>query len=134
MKNKWLAIILVLELCGVCSFSARAQDTSARGNLGGLVYDATKGLVPGASVTITGPIGSLSQNTTEQGSFLFSALIPGFYTVKVQKQGFKVSEVNGVEVLINKTTSMEEYIVNGEHTQVLVDTADNLHEVMYASV
>ncbi len=126
MKNKWLAIILVLELCGVCSFSARAQDTSARGNLGGLVYDATKGLVPGASVTITGPIGSLSQNTTEQGSFLFSTLIPGSYTVKVQKQGFRASEVKGVEVLINKTTSIEVDLQTGEVTQVVEVSAANL--------
>ena len=126
MKNMWLAISVALVFCVGSSCSTMAQDTSARGSLGGLVYDATKSLVPGASVTITGPIGSLSQNTTEQGSFLFSTLIPGFYTVKVQKQGFKVSEVKGVEVLINKTTSIEVDLVTGELTQVVEVSAANL--------
>ncbi len=68
MKNKWFVISLALAvLWGVSSFSATAQDkSSARGNLSGLVYDATKALVPGAEVTITGPIGSLTQTTTEE--------------------------------------------------------------------
>src|SRR6266851_854333 len=106
MKSKWLVIGLVLTFGAIFSMSVAAQDQgSARGNLGGLVYDSTKALVPGAQVTITGPIGSLTQNTTGEGSFLFSTLIPGNYSVKVQKAGFKLASTKGAEVLINKTTS-----------------------------
>src|SRR6266851_53473 len=115
MKSKWFVFFLVLALCGVCSFSAMAQDQgSARGNLSGLVYDSTKALVPGAQVTITGPIGSLTQTTTEEGSFLFSTLIPGNYAVKVQKTGFKVASIKTAEVLINKTTSIEVTLETGQ--------------------
>jgi hypothetical protein len=46
-------------------------------------------------------------------------LIPGFYTVRVQKQGFKVAEVKGAEVLINKTTSIRVTIEPGELTQTV---------------
>ena len=120
MKSKWFVFFLVLALCGVCSFSAMAQDQgSARGNLSGLVYDSTKALVPGAQVTITGPIGSLTQTTTEEGSFLFSTLIPGNYAVKVQKTGFKVASIKTAEVLINKTTSIEVILETGQVTQVV---------------
>src|SRR5712692_8058277 len=116
MKNKWFVISLALAvLWGVSSFSATAQDkSSARGNLSGLVYDATKALVPGAEVTITGPIGSLTQTTTEEGSFLFSTLIPGNYSVKVHKTGFKVANIKSAEVLINKTTSVEVILETGQ--------------------
>src|SRR5260370_1435812 len=77
MKNKWLVILLVLAFCGVCSFPAMAQDqSSARGNLSGLVYDSTKALVPGAQVTITGPIGSQTQTTTVRGSALVKRTLP----------------------------------------------------------
>jgi Carboxypeptidase regulatory-like domain len=101
-------------------FATKAQDqSSARGNLSGVVYDASKGTVAGAQVTITGPIGSLSQDTTEQGTFLFSTLIPGSYSVKVQKTGFKIAEFKRVEVLINKTTSIEAILETGEVTQVV---------------
>ena len=94
MKNKWLVFILALTLCSACPFSTMAQDQgSARGNLSGLVYDSSMALVPEAQVTITGPIGSLTQNTTGQGSFLFSTLIPGNYSIKVQKTGFKIANI-----------------------------------------
>ncbi len=120
MKTKWFVIVLGLELCGVCSSSALAQDqSSARGNLGGIIYDSSKATVPGAQVTITGPIGSLTRNTTEEGTFLFSTLIPGTYSIKVQKPGFKVADVKGAEVLINKTTSVEVILETGAVTQVV---------------
>ena len=119
LKNALLAS-LVLVLCAVCAMPALAQDqSSARGNLSGLVYDSSQSLVPGAEVTVTGPIGSLTQNTSGQGSFLFSTLIPGLYTVRVQKAGFKVSEVGSVEVLINKTTSVSVTLEPGAVTQVV---------------
>ena len=122
MKNaKWLAVLAALLLLPLVFASGSwAQDQSAaRGNLSGLVFDATKATVPGAQVTITGPIGSLTQTTTDQGSFLFSALIPGFYTIKVQKTGFKVASIPATEVLINKTTSVEVTLETGEITQTV---------------
>ncbi|PYT99441.1 MAG: hypothetical protein DMG38_11265 [Acidobacteria bacterium] len=115
MRNRWLRFILVLVLGGTLYPSALAQDqSSARGNLSGLVYDSTKAVVPGAQVTITGPIGSLTQTTTEEGSFLFSTLIPGNYSIKVQKAGFKVASFKSAEVLINKTTSVEVILETGQ--------------------
>src|SRR6266705_892490 len=120
MKNKWLVISVVLVLCGVSSLSVMAQDQSyARGNLSGLVYDSTKALVPGAQVTITGPIGRLTQNTTEEGAFLFSTLIPGNYSIKVQKTGFKVANVKSAEVQINKTTSIEVILETGQVSETV---------------
>ena len=87
--------------------------------MSGVVLDATKATVPGAQVTINGPIGNLSQTTNEQGTFLFSTLIPGFYSIKVQKAGFKVASIPATEVLINKTTSVEITLETGEITQTV---------------
>ena len=117
---------LVLALCAAFAAPALAQDSASRGNLSGLVYDSSQSLVPGAEVTVTGPIGSLTQNTSGQGSFLFSTLIPGMYTVRVQKAGFKVSEVGNVEVLINKTTSVSVTLEPGTITQVVEVASANL--------
>src|ERR1700732_4236052 len=104
MTGKLFLSSLVFSLCVGLSFPVLAQDqSSSRGNLGGVVYDATKSVVPNAHVPITGPIGSVSQDTNDQGSFLFSTLIPGSYSTRVQKQGFKVADMKGAEVLINKT-------------------------------
>jgi hypothetical protein len=120
MKNKWLVISSILAFCMIFSISVAAQDQgSSRGNLSGLVYDSTKALVPGAQVTITGPIGSQTQTTTAEGSFLFSTLIPGNYAVKVQKTGFRVASVKSAEVLINKTTSVEVILETGQITEIV---------------
>ena len=120
MKNRSLALALVVALSVLFAFPALAQDLgSTRGNLSGLVYDSSKGLVPGAEVTITGPIGNQVQTTTEQGSFLFSGLIPGIYSIRVQKAGFKVANIKSAEVLINKTTSVEVVLETGQVSEVV---------------
>src|SRR5262249_42082811 len=120
--NLFFSILLSLGL--TCSFAATAQDQgSARGILSGLVYDASNALVPEAQVRITGPIGSLTQNTTEDGSFLFSTLIPGNYSIKVQKAGFKVASIKSAEVLINKTTSVEIVLETGALSEMVEVTA-----------
>jgi hypothetical protein len=119
MRNKMLLLLSFVAVL-FCSMSAAAQDSgSARGNLSGIVFDSSKAVVPDAEVKITGPIGSLTMNSGDQGQFLFQTLIPGFYTVRVQKAGFKVANFNRVEVLINKTTSVEAILEAGEVTQVL---------------
>lgn len=112
--------ICVILLVSACLFVAKAQDQgSARGNLGGVVYDSSKSVVPGAEVTITGPIGKQVQTTNDQGSFLFSTLVPGSYAVKVQKAGFRVASFQSTEVLINKTTSIEVVLETGDISQVV---------------
>jgi hypothetical protein len=111
---------LVLTICSMCSLAVRAQDQgSARGNLSGIVYDSSKAVVPDAQVTITGPLGTQSEPTGDQGSFLFQTLVPGIYSVRVQKPGFKVVEMRGAEVLINKTTSIEVTLEAGEVSQTI---------------
>jgi hypothetical protein len=119
-KAKCWFFLLVFFVSVATGMNVLAQDqTSSRGNLSGIVLDASKATVPGAEVTITGPIGSRTQTTSDQGSFLFSTLIPGFYAIKVQKAGFKTASLPSVEVLINKTSSVEATLETGEVTQTV---------------
>jgi hypothetical protein len=119
-RAKWFSLLVTCLLSVVLGSDTWAQDQgSARGNLSGVVLDASKSSVPGAQVTITGPIGTLSQITNDQGTFLFSTLIPGIYSAKVQKAGFKAADFQGLEVLINKTTSIEAVLETGDVTQVV---------------
>jgi hypothetical protein len=119
-RAKWFYLLAACLLSLSLGVGTWAQDqSSSRGNLSGVVLDASKATVPGAQVTITGPIGNLSQTTNDQGTFLFSTLIPGFYSIKVQKAGFKVASVAATEVLINKTTGVEVVLETGEVTQTV---------------
>ena len=119
MRKRFLCV-LVIALCLVCCWPSVAQDQgSSRGNIGGVVYDSSRSVVPGAEVTITGPIGTQTQITNDQGAFLFSTLIPGSYSVKVHKAGFKVASSQSSEVLINKTTSIEVVLETGDVSEVV---------------
>jgi len=127
MKRLWLFCTFVVAWSAVFATSIFAQDqSSARGNLSGLVLDATRSAVPDAIVTITGPIGSQTQNTTADGAFLFQTLIPGNYSVRVQRAGFKVASSKDTEVLINKTTSIEVVLETGDVTQIVEVTASSV--------
>ncbi|MGB7848963.1 MAG: TonB-dependent receptor, partial [Candidatus Acidiferrum sp.] len=119
-KPKWFYLLAACVLSLGLGIGAFAQDqSSARGNLSGVVLDASKATVPGAEVTITGPIGKQTQTTGSDGAFLFSTLIPGSYSVRVQKGGFKIASISATEVLINKTSSIEVTLETGEVTQTV---------------
>src|SRR5208283_5162518 len=119
MMRKWSTLFLFAALLVLVSMPAFAQVTTARGSLGGVVYDTTNAAVPDAIVTITGPTESETATSGPTGLFLFPDLIPGYYSVKVQKQGFKVVEVKNVEVLINTTQSIRVTIEPGAVTQTV---------------
>jgi hypothetical protein len=71
----------------------------AAGNLGGSVLDSSGAVIPNATVTTVGPIGTRAAQSDSQGRFSFDRLVPGTYSVKAQAPGFKVAEVQQVAVL-----------------------------------
>jgi len=117
-KYLFFAAVLVLVVMGSTPLIAQDQG-SARGNIGGTVVDKTDAVVAGARVTLVGPMGLLSKTTDEQGAFTFPTLIPGFYEVKVEKEGFKVADIKDIEVLINKTASVRVVIEPGTVTETI---------------
>src|SRR4029079_5652525 len=70
---------------------APAQDT---GVIAGTVVDASAGVLPGVTVTLTnentGDVRTLVSN--ERGEFSFRAVTPGSYSVKVELAGFRTIE------------------------------------------
>jgi hypothetical protein len=114
------SIFFLLILSGFSSSAMFAQDQgSVRGQLGGVVVDPTGSIVQGASITIMGPVGNSTRTSNEQGEFNFPALIPGFYDVKVSKDGFKGTTVQKVEVSINRTSTIRVALELGAVTQTV---------------
>jgi Carboxypeptidase regulatory-like domain/TonB-dependent Receptor Plug Domain len=147
MVKKWYQGVLVLTLVVAMGLSAKAQESAVKGNIDGVVVDASGASVPGATVTLTGPTGTKSTTADQQGIYSFTLLIPGMYTVKIQKQGFKTASVNGVEVLTNKTSSLRTELETGTITEtievsgsaIMVDTSStaigaNLNDNFYEKI
>src|SRR5258706_13420404 len=101
MKNVFkLFLVLCIALAGTAVF---AQDTLTTGSISGDVVDTNGGVVPGAAVKVTGNLGERTAITNDQGHYEIGNLIPGSYTVRVEKAGFKAGEVTAVTVLVGKT-------------------------------
>src|SRR6187455_1588043 len=86
---------------------AYAQATQV-GQITGEVKDATGGVLPGATVTLTSVDrgGTRTMVTDSNGKFLFSAVQIGRYTVGVQLQSFQTTTLTDNLVEAERTTNL----------------------------
>ena len=94
---------LVVFALLVLTASIHAQRTT--GDLQGVVKDASGAVLPGVSVSVTGPNIPRAQTTTttENGSYRIANLPPGTYTVAFELSGFKTVSLQGLRVSVGGT-------------------------------
>jgi outer membrane receptor protein involved in Fe transport len=80
------------------AFAATAQEF--RGSISGLISDPSGAPVAGARVTLTSVERNISQNTvtTDAGVYSLQYLLPGQYTIAVEREGFKKTVREGIRV------------------------------------
>jgi outer membrane receptor protein involved in Fe transport len=83
---------------------AHAQETT--GSIAGRIVDAQELAIPGATVTVTGPQGSKTVVTDNQGRYSVPFLVPGTYTVHAELQGFKPIDRPNIQVQLSQTTTL----------------------------
>jgi hypothetical protein len=128
-------MVVLLLMTFVLPASLDAQET--RGRITGRVTDASKAIVPGATVTVT----DLSRNTTvtavtnEQGLFQANYLLPGTYRVTVELQGFKKWIQENVPLQMTETRDLTIVLeVGGLQESVNVSAATPLVNTSDASL
>ncbi len=79
---------------------------SERGTISGTVRDASGAIIPGAKVTVVNTANGTTLNltTTESGDFTAPSLNVGTYTIRVERAGFRPSNVSGI--VVNAATSI----------------------------
>src|SRR5437016_1310815 len=81
--------LLALVACFLAT-TAWGQNTSS---LRGQVTDPSAAVIPGATVTATGPGNKVKvASTNQQGGYVINGLAPGTYNVRVMAKGFSVFE------------------------------------------
>ena len=115
-----LAAAYVL-LCLTFTLSAQV-DT---GTILGTVVDATGAVIPGAKVTIRNEGTAFTQSTTSSGSgtYVFTALRIGAYTVEAEKEGFKRQRRAGLELNIQQQLVADFTLTIGEVSSEIEVTA-----------
>ena len=102
-----LATVLLAVVTLALPVSSAAQE--ARGTITGTILDASKGVIPGATVTVTNiAMGTdVSVVTNEHGFFQATYLIPGAYRITVELSGFKKLVREGIEVRVGDRLALE---------------------------
>ena len=90
--------VIVLALVALFATSAIAGAQSQTGEIFGKVTDGSGAVLPGVTVTLTGPALMQPQTavTSETGSYQFPRLEIGTYTVKFELAGFKTVVNEGI--------------------------------------
>src|SRR5712691_8872174 len=117
--------LLALILTAALSAPARAQvDT---GTISGTVKDASGGVLPGASVTITheGQAYTLTTVTRGDGTYIFTPIRTGAYSVDVEFPGFKKGVRRGITVGIQQQAVVDFTLQAGGVSEEVLVTADS---------
>ena len=104
MRRHVLWVLVVWSL--VTANLASAQNF---GQITGRVLDASGGVLPGATITVTNPqtgVAATEQANTA-GVYVFPNLLPGTYNVKVELQGFQSAVRNSVELQTQQTVRLD---------------------------
>ncbi len=92
--------VFVMAIVAGSAHPALAQGTG--GGIGGTVADASGGVLPGVTVTLTAAAGGLGSGqttvTNEQGAYQFTRLVPGTYIIKAELAGFRPAEQRNIQV------------------------------------
>jgi hypothetical protein len=100
------ALAVAVALCAVPS-TAAAQAVS--GTLLGNITDSSGGAVPGATITATETETGVGRTavSNESGTYIFSSLVNGRYTVTAELQGFKKVVRQNIKVDVNTTIRVD---------------------------
>jgi hypothetical protein len=118
--------VLCLLMVGMFSCAGVLFAQSTRGELAGSVTDASGAVIPGAKiVALNTDTGARSETTaTSAGTYRFTELSVGRYSVTVSAEGFSGSTSDGVQVTINSTSSLNVILKAGSVTEnITVDAS-----------
>lgn len=122
----------------VATFTGTVQAQTVTGTISGDVVSPDGALIPGASVTLIneGTGDSRPIVTNEFGRFVFTAVQPGTYTIKVEMSGFRTFQRQGNVLTANEHLAVgslqlsigdvsQEVVVVAEGTPVQTESAEH---------
>jgi len=97
--------VLLCLLCALLLLTKHAYAQRTTGEMLGTVKDSSGGVLPGVSVSVTGPNIPRAQTTvtSENGTYRIGNLPPGTYTLTVELSGFRTAVMQGLRVQVGGT-------------------------------
>src|SRR6266571_552630 len=125
MLRSVVRCLVAAVLLAAAATSAYAQPAQT-GTISGIVQDATGGVMPGVTVTITSQDRGFSRSaiTDQNGHFVFPSVPIGIYVVAATLQGFDTAQSTGNVVETDKTTAVPFVMKVGALTATVQVTGD----------
>jgi hypothetical protein len=114
-------LIIALLLWGFVPAASGQTVTATTGAMNGSVSDSTGAVLPGVTVTLTSPamMGTATTVTDEHGTYRFSALAPGEYSVKVELSGFRTVSRGEIRIGVGFTATVNSEMSPGEVSETV---------------
>src|SRR4051794_944346 len=124
-RTTYLALLLAVSLLLLSSVMAYGQAGTS--SVRGTVTDPNGSAVPGATVTLSDPSKNFTRTQTSDndGSYTFTAVPPGTYSVTVEATGFKRSTIETVRALVETPTQADVRLEVGNVTESITVTGVN---------
>jgi len=136
----WSGCVLYAALISILFGAVRsseAQVSATTGAIVGTVTDNSKAVVPGVSITVSGPalMGTRSALTDAQGAYRIPTLPPGVYQLVFEITGFGTITRTGIEIAVGFTATVNaEMNLAGVAENVTVSGASPIIDVTSTKV
>ena len=115
----------VLLCAGILALTAGAANAQAIGSIFGKVTDPSGGVLPGVTVTVTGPAlqQPLTATTTETGAYQFPSVPIGTFTVTFELSGFRKAARQNVVIDTGFNAQIDMKLAIGQVSEEVTVTA-----------
>ena len=123
-RRLFATLIVSIFVFSLTALSAVAQTTGSA-SLRGTVKDPQGAIIRGATVTLTNERTKDERRvtSTEDGTYTFTALTPGSYTIKTEAPGFKTKTQTGFAIETSDTKGLDIAMEVGQPTETVTVTA-----------
>lgn len=119
-KRKLNFRLLALAI-GLSFLSALSIFAQTGGTISGTITDSNGGVLGGTTVTIVSTATGAERTvvTNEEGFYNVPQLQPGIYTVTVNRDGFKTSKIEAIEIAVGQTRTVDLILETGEVSAIV---------------
>jgi len=119
--------VRAIFLCVLVLLTTSVYAQRTTGDLIGVVRDASGGILPGVSVSVTGPNIPRAQTavTSENGTYRIGNLPPGTYTLTVELSGFRTAVMQGLVVNVGGTVEQNVGLEIGQMSENVTVTGQS---------
>ncbi len=128
-KLRWICTVESVTGIGVGLIAILFSVTPARAQnaaLAGVVKDSSGAVIPQTSVTLTNQHSGISVSTQSDagGRFEFLTVVPGTYSLKAERQGFKSHEQSPIRLEVDERSRLDIALEVGNVAETVTVTAE----------